>query len=133
MYINLDPKMSLADVNAAFQNYFGLLKLEFFSETHEPGELSDEKSTLDLTTTLNEIGISEPTRLEFNKDTKVAEFEELFRRLGIGVQVLRKSKELWLHTSSTDSWSLQEQQLRALEMSGTPEDNSEPIDYHEQE
>lgn len=133
MYINLEPTMSLADVNAAFQKYFGLLKLEFFSETHESGSLSNEKSALELTTTLHEVGISESKRLDFNKDTSVAEFEERFRHLGIGVQVLRKSKELWLHTSSTDAWSLQEQQLRAHEMSGTIDDNSEHIDYHEQE
>jgi hypothetical protein len=38
-------------------------------------------------------------------------------KLGIGIQVYRKSGKVWLETSVTDSWTLQEQNDQGKELS----------------
>jgi hypothetical protein len=63
---------------------------------------------------------------------KVSELEELFEEVfGLSVQVFRKSGESWLQTTTTDSWTLNQQNLKGKEMS-SPVESDEQQDYHEQ-
>ena len=51
-------------------------------------------------------------------DMEVGVLEQIFEsKYGIHVQIFRKSGDLWLETSATDNWTLQEQNLTGSEMS----------------
>ena len=48
---------------------------------------------------------------------KVAELENAFAKsFGFAVQVFRKSGNVWLQTTATDDWTLEEQNLKATEI-----------------
>jgi hypothetical protein len=133
MYITIEPQQTLGITNNNFQKFFGMLRLDFYASTHESGELSDDLEPLDYDKTWSEIGLKLEQKISFDKSTTVAAFEAMFKNLGLGVQVMRNSKGVWLQTSATDDWSLAEQQARAQEMSGDVQDEREIGDYHEQE
>ena len=47
---------------------------------------------------------------EVKEDMKVSDFEKMFHdKFGLNVQVFRKSGNLWMQTTSTDHWTLAEQ------------------------
>ena len=48
--------------------------------------------------------------IEVKPEMNVSTFEKLFEdRFGLYVQVFRKSGSIWLETSATDSWTLEQQ------------------------
>jgi hypothetical protein len=65
----------------------------------------------------------------------VVELECLFEdQFGLFVQVFRRSGNLWLETTVTDSWSLQKQNEQGKELSGNDwRPQKENIDFREQE
>jgi hypothetical protein len=64
----------------------------------------------------------------------VHELETLFQnRLGLYIQVFRKSGKVWLETTATDDWSLFKQNMEGKEWSEVrPIEHEERPDYHEQ-
>ncbi len=133
MYITIEPSHTLGDTNANFQKFFGMLRLDFYASTHDSGELSEDLEAFDYAKPWSELGLEAEQKIDFDKSTTVAQFEALFKQFGLGVQVMRNSKGVWLQTSATDDWSLAEQQVRAQEMAGDIQDEREIGDYHEQE
>lgn len=133
MYLTLEPNQTLAATNENFQKFFGLLRLDFYASTHDSGELSQDLETLPLDKTWSDCGLKQDQKIDFSKTSTVAEFEALFKSIGVGVQVMRNSKGVWLQTSATDDWSLAEQQSRAQELAGDSTEEREIGDYHEQE
>jgi hypothetical protein len=63
---------------------------------------------------------------------KVSELEELFQEVfGLSVQIFRKSGENWLQTTTTDFWTLNQQNNKGKDMCEKIEPE-EQQDYHEQ-
>lgn len=55
---------------------------------------------------------------------KVSELESVFTEtFGLSVQVFRKLGNVWLQTTTTDNWTLAEQNQKASEKEGAPEEN----------
>ena len=55
--------------------------------------------------------------ININGLMKVAELESaFFVTFGLAVQVFRKSGKVWLQTTATDDWTLEEQNLKATEI-----------------
>jgi uncharacterized protein (DUF1697 family) len=56
--------------------------------------------------------------LIFSAETTVADLENtFFRDFGLSAQVFRRSGNVWLETSATDSWSLMQQNSEGAELS----------------
>jgi len=56
--------------------------------------------------------------LHISPEHTVAEMEtELWEKFGLSVQIFRKSGNLWIETSLTDSWTLERQNREGMEMS----------------
>ena len=109
MVITDDKK--LIDIQSEFNQKFHFLKIEFYSGHHEPGEGSPQKERFDSSLTIGEVRkVRAEGDLRIDGRTKVSTFEQnFFRKYGLNVQVFRKSGNLWIQTTSTDSWSLSEQ------------------------
>lgn len=101
----------LREIQVEFNQNFPHLRIEFYSKHHERGEgssviykLSDQQ-TIGEARTRHEEGdfIVDP-------DMTVEDFENLFwQKFGLNVQVFRKSGAMWMQTTSTDQWTLLEQ------------------------
>jgi hypothetical protein len=96
------------------------LKLEFFSKKHAVNGASAKKYIEPNTKTLGECGSIHASRAEINitPQMTVADLEQsLSNNYGLSVQVFRKSGKVWLETTFTDGWTLEEQNMQGEELS----------------
>ncbi|MDX1667421.1 MAG: hypothetical protein R3350_09340 [Saprospiraceae bacterium] len=109
MLIQDDKK--LKDIQQKFRQKFPNLKLEFYSGRHESGEGSPITEKLDSEQTIGSVRtIHKEGDLKVSPSMAVAEFEKkMLDTYGLNVQVFRKSGNLWMQTTSTDHWTLEQQ------------------------
>jgi len=109
MLITSDKK--LADIKREFHKVFPYLRMEFYSGHHETGKGSPKEEQLEDGKTIGEVS-GKDIREDFKvlPDMTVREVEKYFyEKLSLNVQVFRKSGNLWMQTTATDHWTLQEQ------------------------
>ena len=111
------PHTPLKEIKHAFQDVFPSLKLEFFSNSHNPGHPSPRKEMYNDRTTVGEITTPQTQgAIQLQDDMTVQALEQEFeRRFGLHVQVFRRSGSLWLETSVTDKWTLSHQNQHGIE------------------
>ncbi len=120
MEIVINDSKTVSELQKQFNKEFPYLKIEFF-DTPYNSEQSAPKSKmyphdrkLSLCRKKHNDG-----KVEVHKNVTVAHFErELWDSYGLSVQVFRKSGNLWIETSLTDSWTLDRQNKEGFEMSG---------------
>ena len=90
---------------------FPNLKIEFYSHEHAAGKGSPQKEQLNPELPLSEVR-SKHTEgdLALDPEMSVAQLEAIFmENYGLNAQIFRRSGNLWMQTTVTDSWSLAEQ------------------------
>jgi len=109
--IKIGGERNLSDIKGEFNAIFPYLKIEFFKEpcTRNVGFTKSRMIT-------GEEKINQLNRrikngdLTFSNNTTVEELEQkIFKRFGLCVQVFRKSGKIWLETTATDNWTLEQQ------------------------
>lgn len=112
---------TLRQIKQEFQEKFRWLKLEFYTREHETGEGSAARHHLDDSKTIGEVRENQAEgELSIHGNLKVSTLEAEFHdRYGLNVQVFRRSGEVWLQTTSTDEWTLAEQNDKGAEASGS--------------
>ena len=113
--IMLTPQQTLQEVKESFSAMFPQLKIEFFKQSHESGEgnFADDIIT-DLSQSLEQISnVDHAFTISVDEHKKVSTLENDFSTLGINLQVFRKSKNVWLQTTTTDHWTIAEQNKEA--------------------
>ncbi len=135
MDINFDKTTQLSRLQEDFQKRFNFLKIEFFKEKTEKVPKYTANDVLDTSHKIGDVstGINqEPVHI--TGLMKVRDVEQNFSgKLGLYVQIFRKSGKVWLITSSTDHLTLDELNKEAREKEVAPKGNTEQTDYHEQE
>ncbi|MCB9282875.1 MAG: hypothetical protein H6563_02280 [Lewinellaceae bacterium] len=83
------------------------MKIEFYSSNGTP----DARKKLDTGKTIGEVRtVHQEGQLSIHGNVKVRSLESSFlENFGLNVQVFRLSGNLWLQTTSTDEWTLHEQ------------------------
>lgn len=101
----------IADIQADFRRLFPYLKLEFYNLQHEAGEGSPKRALLPSHKLLSEVRtVHNEGDLTILPEMTVNELENKFSDLyGLNAQVFRRSGNLWMQTTVTDSWTLAEQ------------------------
>lgn len=109
--MKLKKQDTLAKIQSDFQTQFANLKIEFYKAAHQVGEGSSDREHLDSNLTLEDCGFEvESSLIELDPEMSVGAFEKEFsEKFNLFVQVFRKSGNLWMQTTSTDQWSLKEQ------------------------
>lgn len=126
MRIHIDDRRKISDIQEAFNQAFPYLKVEFFKKPHGVGDTSPISEMLPTDTTIGQWRtVHNEGDLEVNGKMKVQELESAFQgKYGLSVQVFRKSGEVWLVTSYTDAWTLNEQneqgEFMETEVGGKP-------------
>jgi len=107
----ITDEKKLVDIQREFHEKFPFLKLEFYTQPHEAGAGSSNKVLLPALSKIGEVRkVHNSGDLGINGHLKVKSLEQLFhQQYGLNVQVFRRSGELWLQTTSTDDWTLSEQ------------------------
>ncbi|MRG45328.1 hypothetical protein GFS24_09385 [Chitinophaga sp. SYP-B3965] len=110
MEIYISEDATIAGIQLEFRDVYPFLALEFYRQPHEPGEASPPGEKLPPETAIDDIRIMHPFGwVDIDGSRTAAEVEYDFRHIiGLNVQVLRRSGGLWLATTQTDSWTLQQ-------------------------
>lgn len=109
MRISDDKKLRAIQIE--FNQAFPHLRIEFYSKHHERGEGSSVLYKLSDQLTIGEVRTRhEEGDLTIDADMTVEALENSFwEKFGLNAQVFRKSGAMWMQTTSTDQWTLQEQ------------------------
>ena len=121
----ISKSASVKEIQERFSGIFPFLRINFFKNQKSGSGLNGNRVILFspefLLNTINpEITNGE---LIIRESMSVLELENEFReKFGLFVQILRRSGNLWLDTSRTNSWTLREQDDHGREIS--PEQKS---------
>ena len=109
--MRISDHKSLKVIKEEFHEAFPHLKLEFYAAPHDKNQGSPAQQQLPDDQSVGEVRtVHETGDFFFNGQFTVANFERQFAdKYGLYAQVFRKSGNLWLQTSATDSWTLAEQ------------------------
>ena len=119
MRLTIGSDTRLSSLQSDFNNYFPYLKIEFFKIPHRIGEALAKNLIYDKNKLVRDCRLMKKEGdLEFKDSMTVADFEEKFQKeFGLSVQVFRRSGNVWLETSATDSWTLEQQNGEGAELS----------------
>ena len=112
MLIKIDDNNTFSNIQQRFNSVFPFLKLEFFKKKLPfLGGLSIKQPITLLDKTLTESRtISKEGAIIISPEMTISELEKNFNEIyGLSTQVLRKSGNVWLVTTVTDKWTLEEQ------------------------
>ncbi|MEM9548897.1 MAG: hypothetical protein AAGA77_23125 [Bacteroidota bacterium] len=107
----------VSEINESFIQAFPYLKLVFYKKSHGHFVGSMKKDEIDEDVAVEALnpeiqdGVVE-WKGEMSVDKLETYLEESF---GLHVQIFRKSGDLWLQTSVTDHWTLDEQNTNAAQ------------------
>ncbi len=121
MEILINGSKTISEVQGDFSKEFPFLKLEFFDAPHKEDKALPKSKMFPNTKKLAACRKQQTDgKLIVMKDEKVKDLEnELWKNFGLSAQVFRRSGNLWIETSLTDSWTLEQQNREGLEMSIT--------------
>lgn len=121
MIIPINSQSQISDVQRAFNGLFPFLRIELFKYKHGYQEGSPKQAKLLHNLLLGSLTDSLPQEVTLSETMTVQELERLFEaQLGLHLQVFRKSGNLWLETTITDSWTLKQQNEHGMEISLAP-------------
>lgn len=113
MDVVLNNNMNIATVQELFNEQFPFLKIEFFEkESRFNGSVAVRKHITSTTRRLCDFKLpqTEDETIVIHPEMTVAELEKVFTaKFKLQTQVFRKSGKIWLETTVTDGWSLEEQ------------------------
>lgn len=121
MKIVINDSRKLEDIQEEFHKSFPYLKLVFFSDPHKPGCETSKALMVHTHKTVGECRTKHNQGIiEIVPFMSVTNLEQTFNNVfGLGVQVFRQSGKVWLETTVTDSWTLEEQNKQGEALSKT--------------
>ena len=121
MHLTIEGTKSIQEVQQEFNAAFPFLKIEFFKPMFGRNMSTSANNKLQHSTTIKEARrLQHDGLMEIDDVMKVADLEQAFKdQFGLNVQVFRKSGNIWLETTMTDSWTLKQQNDHGREISTT--------------
>ena len=111
MKIAINDHRKIFAIQEEFNSVFPYLKLEFFSKPHQSQGATEKQFIKHPSKLLGECRtVNNDGYITITPHMTVDSLEQNFRDIyGLGVQVFRKSGNLWLETIDTDGLTLEEQ------------------------
>lgn len=133
MELVINETKTIGEIQKAFNKRFPYLKISFFKHPHASGEASPISEMYHADELIKNIRHKDKNGIiSIDGEMKVNQLEMLFQEVfGLSVQIFRKSGDNWLQTTTTDSWTLNQQNEKGKEMNSAVEPE-QLEDYHEQ-
>jgi hypothetical protein len=111
MAINIEDNNNIYGIQEKFSSLFPFLKLEFFRKSSQQNTISTKQLITNTSKTLAECRtVFKAGHITIAPEMTVSELEKSFNEIyGLYTQVFRKSGNIWLVTTITDNWTLEEQ------------------------
>ncbi len=119
MYLHIGPLRLIGELQEDFNKVYPFLRLEFFPARPALHDGAPARQSLPAEKKIEEIQVKPVNGdIEIRDDMKVKDLEITFdKQFNLNVQVFRKSGKLWLETTMTDNWTLQQQNMHGKEIS----------------
>ena len=111
-YLTIDENQTIKNIQLKFNAEFPFLKIEFFKGPHRAGIGTEKKNMFNNKDEkiFNIQPMPKSGRVLLDAKQSVEQLEALFgEKFGLYVQIFRKSTGIWLETSKTDNWTLEQQ------------------------
>ena len=107
----INMQQTVAGIQTQFNSQYPFLKIEFFRQAPVSGIGNAKNKMIIHDMKLDAIhGISKIGKIKLSNQMTVNELENCFEKeYGLFVQVFRKSGKIWLETTATDNWTLEQQ------------------------
>lgn len=134
MEILISNKRKVSEIQKEFSKEYPFLRLEFFNQNHQKGLRGPKRHPFSTDVQIGDCrNMSQDGNIDIFPQMTVAQLEDtLKKQFGLSAQVFRKSGSVWLETSITDGWSLEEQNKQGEELSRKDISQPRENDYHEQ-
>ena len=134
-WLTIDSSQTIHSVQKQFNDLYSFLKLEFFKQPPVSGAGNAKNKMITYDMKLKDIQkIVKAGEIKVNTHTRVTELENQFaKEFGLYVQVFRKSGKIWLETTATDNWTLEQQNGEGKSLSeqlNIKPDNAEDHDIY---
>jgi hypothetical protein len=108
--MKIDHRTKLSEIQEAFSKVFPHLRLAFYKTPHSAGEATSDREKLDPSNAIGDVSTNLGSQhLSFDGMQSIHAFESMLATdLGLYAQVFRRSGNLWLQTTATDGWALDE-------------------------
>jgi hypothetical protein len=131
MYLHIAPNRFIGEIQKEFNEAFPFLKIEFFrTKSFSRSDFMAHQ----IIPSQRKIGEGQQAitdgDIEITEEMKVKELEKIFKdQFSLAAQVFRKSGNLWLETTMTDNWTLQQQNDHGREISTVKNIKDNPEDF----
>ena len=114
--MKISENKTIKSLKDEFQKRYPGLKMEFFKSPHDNHQGSTNRDMYSDEILIKEIyNLNKQSEFTIEDKMKVSELEAGLKQLfDLNVQVYRKSKDIWLQTTSTDDWTLETQNQKGL-------------------
>lgn len=111
MKILVNDNTKIKELKEEFNNLFPYLRIDFFTRPHNIGEGSPRKNMIPETKTFGQCNaLHNGGGIDIHPTMSVGELEAFFvEHYGLSAQVFRRSGKIWLETTLTDKWTLEQQ------------------------
>jgi hypothetical protein len=108
MHLGIEQGKRIMDIQKEFNMIYPYLKLEFFRNISPQNNMSVKTEKIRPEELIHKIiRFKEPGSINIDGKRTVAQLvEDFWENFGLSAFVFRKSGNLWIETSLTDSWTL---------------------------
>lgn len=108
MKLEFKADQAIGEFREAFNTLFPRLSIRLFTQPHAVGEGSHVSEQVEDDRKLGTwLKTKDRSTIEVRSEMTISEFENLLESHGLHAQVFRRSGNLWLETTQSDSWTLE--------------------------
>src|SRR4249920_2074933 len=106
--MKIDSNWLISDLQEAFTKRYPYLRFELYRDDNTKngsrfGKLIGSQKIQSV------MKGSMKVNMEINDELCISDLKEMFKKIGLLIQVFRRSGSVWVETTLTDAWSLQRQ------------------------
>lgn len=110
MKLYIEKETLIEDVKRIFTNTYPFLKIELYKKRFAGNFVFTKKEPLTPSVSLNKfIHPRKSAFIDISHNITIAELEYQFAAIDLMAEIFRKSGNVWIETSLTSNWSLQQQ------------------------
>ena len=128
MQLHIAPNRLISEIQKEFNKAFPFLKIEFFNNKSfdRSGFMAHQIIPQTRKIGDGQLAITDGD-IDIEEEMKVKDLEKIFKyQFSLAAQVFRKSGNLWLETTMTDNWTLQQQNDHGREISTVKQTKEDP-------
>lgn len=116
--LHISPSKYIYELQQEFSKMYPFLRLDFYlSRPVEPDRPLLTKKLIKASSLLKDAGLKKDGDLDISETITVAALEKtIAEQYGMTAQVVRRSGSIWLETTMTDDWTLQQQDNHGREI-----------------